>query len=328
MTAPDPDYLERAWAVLTRPTRADALTSYPIDMFFGGIPCRVALDRSGYRHLLVPTVGESVRADNRPSTLAVSVRPLVFDREQATYVDLACTEPDLHPEFDDVVTDVLDAVAESTAPASVALRTVDRWRRLFRSRLVRGMGARAKLGLFAELSVLSALLECSPALPVDVWRGPRGEAHDFEAPTGCVEVKGLGADAETVVIHGPAQLDVHDGRPLDLVLVAVAVNPDGTTLTELVTDLETRVQRPGELRSLLRSAGWQRQTDLPDPDAYVIEQVLRVRVDEAVPRIVRASLATGDLPDGVQQLSYHVRRDRLESLADEAALEDVVREVV
>src|SRR6266568_9201907 len=145
--------LERAWAVLDTPIDSE-LSSYPIDLSFDGIACRVALDRHGHRHLLVPATGESVTADNRPSVLAVTVRKLVFGSDDGTYVDLTCAEADLHAEFDEVVADVLQSVKGAERPGITALQSIGRWRRLFRARLIRGLGIQAKIGLFAELTVL------------------------------------------------------------------------------------------------------------------------------------------------------------------------------
>ncbi|MGH4000937.1 MAG: PD-(D/E)XK motif protein, partial [Pseudonocardiaceae bacterium] len=213
-----PGRLQRAWAVLSAP-RTAALSAYLLEVTAGGLACRVALDRAGLRHLLVPASGETLAPDRRPSVLSCSVRILTFDSEMMTYVDIWCTEPDLHAEFDDVIDDLLDAVDGAAAPGATALAGLSRWRRLFRTRLARGLSAAARIGLFAELTVLRSLLDADPSLPVEVWTGPLGQPHDLEAPTRCLEIKATGTRHEPITINGIEQLDTHDGRPLDLLVL-------------------------------------------------------------------------------------------------------------
>lgn len=297
--------LERAWAVLEAP-RGRELSSYPVDVAFGGLPCRVALDSAGTRHVLIPVDSEPLQPDSRPSVLGLTIRRLAFGNEESNYVDLSCAEQDLFAEFDDVVADVLEAAQEAERPGSAAVRAVGRWRRLFRSRLVRGLSHQAKLGLFAELTMLSALLDTEPTLPVDLWRGPLREPHDFETPRACLEIKALGLDTDTVTIHGLAQLDTHDDKPLELVLVAVVEDPDGTTLAELVSRLRDRVHSRAELRSRLNAAGWSDNTGAEDSEAFIAGEVRRIAITDDVPRLAASSLVAGALPNGVDELSYAV----------------------
>jgi hypothetical protein len=286
------------------------------------------VDRSGYRHLLVPVLDESLAVESRPSTLSVAVRTLVFGAEEATYVDLSCTEPDLYSEFDDVIMDVLDSVQDDDKPGGRALQTVARWRRLFRSRLMRGLGAQAKRGLFAELSVLLALVEADKEFAVEQWRGPLREPHDFEAPARCLEVKALGSAGDEVVIHGFEQLDAHDGRPLDLVLLTIVEDPDGATVGDLVERLRARVSSRADLHSRLTAAGWQLETDVPDTDYLSVQEVLRIPVDEMVPRLIPATLTSGMVPDGITAVTYCLDRATLLPHATGSSLAELAEEAV
>jgi hypothetical protein len=300
--------LERAWAVLVPPAGTDLsqLSSFPLDLAFGDLECRVALDGRGSRHLLVPADGETVVADARPSTLNQTVRKLIFGKQEAVYIDISCVDLDLYPEFDDVVTDVLEAVQGSNKPGEVALQTVARWRRLFRSRLAHGLSADAELGLFAELTVLSALLDTDPDFDVDLWRGPLREPHDFEAPRRCIEVKALGVESKDVVIHGLDQLDQHGDRPLDLALITVVADPEGTTIADLVEQIHDRVRPALNFRSRLRATGWSHDVGRSERNSWSIAEVLRVNVGVATPRLVSSSLVTGTLAQGVRGISYSV----------------------
>ncbi len=321
------EMVERAWAVLSPPRYKD-LESFPLELAFGGVMCRVALDATGVRHLLIPTLGETVAIDPKPAVLGMVVRKLVFGDAGGVYVDVSCSDPELYPEFDEVVTDVLDEVVGSEHPASVAVRAVGRWRKLFAARLVRGMSKPAKLGLFAELSLLSHLLDAHPSFPLADWRGPLREPHDFEAPMRCIEVKALGVTADSVVVHGLDQLDTHDGRPLDLVLVRVVDDPGGLTIGDLVADVRDSTAPATLLRSRLAAAGWSSEPERPDLDAFAVQEVLRVTVGATVPRLVRTSLTSPGLPAGLHDLSYHVDVDALLPMASSASLADIAEEAV
>ncbi|MEB3032083.1 PD-(D/E)XK motif protein [[Mycobacterium] nativiensis] len=305
MTDVTDELLERAWSVLSLP-RGGELASFPLDIAFAGVPCRVARDNDRVRHFLVPCVEESPPIDARPAILTSTVRPLAFGSGSATYLDVSCSDASLHPEFNEVISDVLEVIEHSSRPATDATAVIARWRRLFRSRLVRGLSPEAKRGLFAELTVLSALIDADPGFPVERWRGPLREPHDFETPVRCIEVKALAEDSDTFVVHGWEQLAEHGGRTLDLALVTVLPDPDGATLAELVTALRARIDSKGTFASRLLAVGWDQESAADDQDRFSIGAVFVVHVDDAVPRLVPDRLVGGQAPIGVSALRYEV----------------------
>jgi hypothetical protein len=264
--------------------------------------------------------------DPRPAVLGMVTRKLDFGGSVITYVDVSCAESDLFPEFDEVVADVLEAVADARRPAAAAIDAVMRWRRLFRSSLVRGLSRQARLGLFAELTVLSFLVEADPGLPMDVWRGPLDEPHDFEAAARCIEVKALSAVSDRIIVHGLEQLDTHDGRPLDLLLLRVVEDADGRTLNELVDELRGEVASRTDLRARLTAAGWSEEPDRPDFDAFTIQEVHRIVVGPDTPRVVPSSLVTGSPPRGIGDLSYQIDLAALLPFSSGASLAQVAEE--
>lgn len=327
MTDIEPTMLERAWAVLM-PPRAKELASFPLEVVCHAEPCRVAIDGTNARHLLVPTGDEDMSVDPRPAVLGTVVRKLSFGGPAVAYVDVSCAESDLFPEFDEVVIDVLEAVASARRPASAAIDAIARWRRLFRSSLLRGLSRQAKLGLFAELTVLSSLVESDAGFPVDAWRGPLNEPHDFEAAVRCLEVKGLSAASDSILVHGLEQLNTHDGRPLDLVLLRVVEDPDGRTVGDLVEQLRGTVAARADLRTRLSAAGWSDQPDRPDLDTFAIEEVHRIVVGPDTPRVAPSSLVAGSLPDGVGDLSYHIDLAAVLPFSAGASLAEIAEEAV
>lgn len=327
MRESEPTMLERAWAVLV-PPRGKQLVSFPLEFHCGKEACRVALDATGIRHLLVPAGAEAVFVDPKPAVLGMMIRKLAFEGVSIAYVDVFCAESDLFPEFDQVVEDVLEAVSNSSRPTSAAIDAVMRWRRLFRSSLLRGISRQAKLGLFAELVVLAALVDADRNFPVQAWRGPLNEPHDFETHYRCIEVKALSAVSDAITVHGLEQLNTHDRRPLDLVMLRVVEEPDGRSVSDLVRQLGGSVMSRAELRSRLSAAGWSEQPDRPDLDLFAIDEVFRVVVDVDTPRVVPSSLTTGGVPHGVSKISYQVDLDALLSFSIGASLDEIAQEAV
>jgi len=310
--------VDRAWAVLSAPT-GEHLESFPLDLSFQGIACRVAVDGRGFRHLLVPCVDEDPALHVRPTVLSAVVRPLVFGDSVARYLDITCSDNDLHREFDEVIDDVMETVETAQRPATAAAEALARWRRLFRSRLVRGLSMEAKIGVFAELSMLAALVDVDIAFQIDGWRGPLQEPHDFELQSRCIEVKGLVENSDGITVHGWHQLDVHDGRPLDLVLVTVARDPDGMSISEIVDALRVRVASPATLRSRLVATGWDDDLEAED-DRFAIGAVHGIPITANVPRLIPSMLVGGRAPAGVVDLRYRVSLTSLWPLASEASL--------
>jgi hypothetical protein len=198
----------------------------------------------------------------------------------------------------------------------------------FQSSLLRGLSRHAKLGLFAELAVLSSLVEADPGFRVDAWRGPLNDPHDFEAPVRCLEVKGLSTASESIVVHGMEQLNTHDRRQLDLVLLRVVEDPDGRTVSDLVEQLRGAVASRADLRTRLSAAGWSDRPDRPDLDTFVIEEIMRIVVGPDTPRVVPSSLVAGSLPDGVADLSYQVDLTAVLPLSAGASLAEIAEEAV
>ena len=322
-----PTELERAWGIL-QPRRGKELNSFPLDLAVHGVPCRVAIDRDGLRHLLVPALEESLAATSRPSTLTVTVRNLHFDDGGNRYVDACVTEPDLHPEFDDLIRDVLDEVRDADRPGATALRTIGRWRRLFGSKAVRGLSAQARLGLFAELVLLRAVLAERPGVGLDVWTGPLRKPHDFELSRRCVEVKAVGAGSDSIVVHGIDQLDRHVGRPLDLVVMTVVGDPDGTTLKDLVDHVQSMTASPTALKELLGETGWTAAANHADTEPLAVSELIRVRVDDSTPRLTSSSLLLGELPEELSHLTYRLSRKAIGDHGQSASLHDVIGDAV
>lgn len=330
MTNPsvDRNLLQRAWVVLQLP-KGDQLSSYPLEMKFAGVDCRAALDGEGIRHLLIPCIDEFPELDPKAAVLSACVRPLVFNHKSSPYLDISCLDPSLNAEFDEVMIDLLDEIHGSNSPGVAGAAVLARWRKLFRNRMFQGLGHEAKMGLFAELVLIRALLSSSHGFDPDDWRGPLREPHDFELSARCVEVKALPEDGEGFIVHGWAQLDTHNDRPLDLALMTVVVDADGTSLADLIAENREAVG-PGRLAQFdarLVAAGWDPANPPTDDDRFTLGPVFLIHVDDSIPRLIPGKLKTGAEPDGISGLRYRVSLASVIPLTYGSSLSSLVDEV-
>jgi hypothetical protein len=317
--------LNAGWAVMEPPARG-SLTSYRLDTWVGGGEVRLALDHHGRRHLLVPCGHEDLMVDTRPSVLRVQIRPLDFSGDVTTYVDVSCDDLDLHDEFDDVLEDVLEDLSDaSEPPGRTTVASIGRWRRLFARAGRDGLSPQATRGLFAELWVLRELQGCCPAVSLDWWTGPDRLPHDYELPSGCLEVKGVGEGQTVVQVHGIQQLATHDGRALFLLLVHVADDPAGQDLSELVEQLAQVLPDAASFRRKLHQAGWRKGTVAGT--GLTVRGITLVPVRGSVPRLVPTTLVTGELPEGLDALQYSLAVDSLAPYVEERPLPVVLDEL-
>ena len=180
-----------AWAVLGRPSDK-LLESYPLTQA-GHRTVRAALDARGRRHLLVPIQKTPADLPVDGEAANFDIRPLAFAGDTGLVLDVTCTDSSVHPEFDLLIEDVLNAVASLDTAAADAIEAITRWRRFLALKGGRRLGFVEQMGLMAELVVLDRALD-SNSDAVDAWRGPFKEPHDFEFDLGCVEVKAVGGD--------------------------------------------------------------------------------------------------------------------------------------
>jgi hypothetical protein len=314
--------IRRGWGVLAPPV-ASQLASFalPLQGTFGAV--RLAVDKAGLRHLLIET--EEVLPVPGPTTsvLSLSLPTLVFSGEAIQYFDLRCDDHELFPEFDEVVAEIVRAVIDNpTTPGKNALVIIERWRRLFNVMRQRGLRAEGQVGLFAELSLLKTFLAKDPAA-ITFWTGPDGLPHDFETEARSIEVKGVGSQSNHIVVHGLDQMAQTASKPLDLALVLVDVNSNGSTLEHLIESVEALVLDVGLFRKKLFQSGY---TGQEPRNQFSVSEVRRIRVRDSTPRLTRLDLVQGELASGIDSLSYDVALARLLPISRATTFEALLRE--
>jgi hypothetical protein len=313
--------LDSLWSAIARDepvVAAGSLSSAELAFPTSAGTLRLALDRHGLRHLLVPQVDHADDVEDRQSAgVQLTTRVLVVQDRPVRYLDLACRRGDLSGVFTGLVADVCLALARDVRhPGVVLARTLNSWRELFGDRRQQWTVPRLA-GLYGELLVLEKLLDRQPT-SATTWEGPTGAAQDFRSHPNAIEVKTTASPAGRVVrIHGVDQLEKPPGGFLALVWCRVAVVAPGDG--ESVPDVVRRcLERGGDqpLSSLL-----DRLTLPPMSSAELLVNFhLRERrifdVGADFPRITPDRFAGGAAPAGVGGVEYLVDLDTV-SPADE-----------
>ena len=264
---------------------------------------RLGVDRAGTRHLFVAVESGDRRVpDDVVGALLVKRRTFTFDGAAALFLDIQCIRSDLFDLFDDLLIDILDAMAER-AGSDTALEVIDRWRSLLATKGRQALTQSAQRGLIAELHVLRLLWAPPSLIDVSVWRGPLGEPHDILAPTFAIEVKSVSSRGRSVEIHGPMQL-APPGRPLALVILELEEDEAGETVAHVAADIVQRSQDRDLANARLALAGYSSGDAELYSTRFAVRGLRHVAVDVNTPRIVPDSFTAGVLPEGLLYLSY------------------------
>ena len=144
----------------------------------GGADMRVAVDRDGFRHLLVPVPDELPR-DGQSAALTLEPRLLAVDGTPVLYADLKCLDTRLSLVFERLVTDVVGRVESGDRPERALPLALNQWRELFQGGPPEFTVERV-IGLIGELQVLLRLSgSTGEDRALDAWWGPDGHPHDF-----------------------------------------------------------------------------------------------------------------------------------------------------
>jgi hypothetical protein len=209
--------------------------------------------------------------------------------------------------FTGLCADVLRSVEEEPHDAlKILYRRLDHWRALFRtsSRL---LGAEQQAGLFAELTVLIALLELDPSAH-RTWAGPARHRHDFVGGSRAVEVKATTAsDGRRIRIHGLDQLEAPSGG-LHLHWLRLETGSESArSLNSLVEAAVELCDDESDLRTRLAAAGYnivdQRHYD---QTRFAVVDRRQYSVGPDFPRLVAGDLQNAGIPINVTDVAYTV----------------------
>ena len=307
--------LEKLWSEVAGQvpsTESDALASAELALYAADGPLRLAVDRLGHRHLLVPTgaAGDAV-PEWRSEGVQVRAAMKIVDGEAVRFLDLECRRDDLNGVFTGLVADICVAVAKDAHISDHGLvAMLESWRELLG-------GARREwtvprlAGLYGELAVLELLLRRDSGA-TQTWIGPTGAPQDFRRHPHALEVKtSTSAVGRSIRIHGVDQLEKPTGGALTLVWTRLAAQPRGSgdDIPSVVERCLAAADSP-QLLGLLDRIGLPSlsSTELRDVSFELVERSV-YDVGPEFPRITPDRFVGGAVPGGVQAVEYGVDLD-------------------
>ena len=269
----------------------------------------VAIDSASFRHLLMPVSGAAkVEEDLQSDGVQIRLHKLVDAGKERPFVDLRCTKPHLNRLFTEIVEEVLEDIqGSSLSPDLVARKVLDRWRELLHRAGEGRLGYEKLVGLFGELSVLTRMVQMTPAA-IDCWQGPLTRRHDFAREKLALEVKATTSRrGRAVHVNGVLQLDESHCDALYLTFLRVEENDSGRSVPDLIEEICDRSGRRLQVMKLLDKVGYA-PDDAPHYQRYRFLTLERrtYKVDVSFPRIVPSSFTAGQVPSGVVELVYTI----------------------
>jgi hypothetical protein len=207
---------------------------------------------------------------------------------------------------EDVVQSISSAKGEAEAVGAFVVR-LSRWQAFLRKHGPGGLSIEARRGLYGELTFLRKLLtRTADGSAIGAWKGWSFTNHDFQLPTGNVEVKTTSANTpHSFQVSNVGQLDDRSIPRLFLNLMVVDENEGGAeSLPELVESIRLLVSDDwaGRFDDSLVQAGYlEAHRDHYSAPRYNIRSSRFYRIEEGFPR-----LRAEDLPAGVEQVTYSV----------------------
>lgn len=232
-----------------------------------------------------------------------------------TWIALTRKESGSPELFAEMVSDVAGAMDNVALEGEISvLKTMLRRVRMWQQFMSRGTGPlspEAELGLAGELFFMVQLLDAgvSHESILSGWVGPDDAPQDFLLGDGAIEVKAtMSTSGFPVKIGSLEQLDDAVASPLFLAAVRFTAGEGGSTLPEMVAEVERRIEgEPGAadfLRERLMVAGYS-ETHAGQYSRKFEPKDRRVLfVSEGFPR-----LTPGGVPAGVTRAVYEINLD-------------------
>lgn len=235
------------------------------------------------------------------------------------YLLLTLVNRDLSDIFSIVCFDLAQSTkcAKSTdAGVSIFFNRLKRWSELLSKRSTQQMSFQERLGLMGELCILDWLTS-ETTLPIDVlingWRGPAGDTNDVGLNGSRLEIKAqLSTQPLGINVSSLTQL-ADDGRYLFLILLRFSASANGTSLADLVNNIQRKIGSRGSVlmdfhRKLVL-------TGYDENEAYChecmqLDQRLIYSVEAEFPR-----LHPPVVPQGISKVRYFIEGDYIARFA-------------
>lgn len=155
----------------------------------------------------------------------------------------------LEEAFEAFTVSVINSIQSLTSSVDVLVtisQLVFDYESFFGSEKTKHLSKQEEQGLFGELHFLSKLIEEKSEDSVQWWMGPSKNKHDFifESNVG-VEIKTTSSQLQkNISISNENQLRFEDRKKLFLILYVLEVNPTGRTVSNLIKEVEEKIERP------------------------------------------------------------------------------------
>ena len=138
------------------------------------------------------------------------------------------------------------------------------------------------------------------------WNGPNGATYDIDCNGYYVEVKSTTARSKKqITLSNLFQLDPPDGSTLYIAFCQFESAQDGISINSLVRDLEKLGYSSTGLNEKLSRLGLEKGKTARKRN-YIVHMVTKYQVDDSFPAIRPSSFVGGDLPKGVESITYTV----------------------
>jgi len=212
-----------------------------------------------------------------------------------------------HTLAEDVVTKLSEVRTEEEA-VNLFITRLARWQSFMRKHSISGLAHEARRGLLGELLLLRdhLLSRCDHDTAIESWKGSSGANHDFQFPSGSIEVKTTSSNTPHAFhVSSIRQLDSPGQGQLFLYFLVIEESEAGyLSLPQLIDSIRDGLDSTAldSFEESLVEAGYlETQREMYSSPCYSIRRERFFRVNESFPR-----LREGSLPSGVEDVRYQV----------------------
>jgi hypothetical protein len=307
--------LEDFWDGMVSPNAGEEISGKRLPGMPKEMPVYAAVDRNGYRHILIKKLSQDKNIQFQ--TRGLDVNTSIFkigNAQEAAYVDLICTNINQNRTFTVVASDLTQSITNSTKSLEDTIKEVlYRWRDFWTAKFS-GMSMEETLGLFGEAWFMLRWFPKIDFHVIDIWQKSENARHDFQVGSTSIEVKVSNSRNSNYPNHhisGLEQLD--DPESGELYLFSLQLTEDSlssNTLHNIVREVQNRLANDfralNEFNEKIVERGYSLDdTSNPAKGFRIIAERL-FKVTGEFPRIIRRTFGNQGPPAGTSNIRYNI----------------------
>jgi len=179
--------------------------------------------------------------------------------------------------------------------------------------------------IYDVLGELCAVYYLSTHGESPIWNGPNHSTYDIDCEDDYYEVKSTTSRKKKhITLSNQFQLDPPDGKKLYLLFCQFELSQKGLYIDDMVEKLVTQGYSRASLEESLSRAGLERGKS-SRRRCYILHAMTKYVVDDEFPAIRKKSFIGGDLPKGVESITYTVSLDGIEGTVLEQSNEEEIQ---